>query len=107
MDIQINTANNLEGRQAATERLEALVSDRLSRFEDRLTRVELHVGDENGERSNGADIRCQIEARPAGHDPVSVTDQSDSIDQAAAGALGKLTTALDRTFGKATNRKGH
>lgn len=107
MEIQINTANNLEGRQAATERLETAVRDRLSRFEDRLTRVELHVGDEAGERNDGADIRCQIEARPAGHDPVSVSDQSDSIDQATAGALGKLTTVLERTFGKATDRKGH
>lgn len=107
MDIQINTANNLVGRQAMVESLEATVRDRLSRFEDRLTRVELHVGDENGDRSGGNDKRCQIEARPAGHDPVSVTDQADSIDQAAAGALGKLTTVLERTFGKATDRKGH
>lgn len=107
MDIQINTANNLEGGQGTTERLEASVRDHLSRFEDRLTRVELHVGDENGDRSNGADIRCQIEARPAGLDPVSVTDQSDTIDQATAGALDKLTTVLERTFGKATDRKGH
>ncbi|MBA3999044.1 HPF/RaiA family ribosome-associated protein [Brevundimonas sp.] len=107
MEIQINTSNNLEGRQATTERLEALVAERLSRFGDRLTRVELHVGDENGERNNGPDIRCQIEARPAGQDPVSVSDQSDTIDQAASGALGKLTTALERTFGKVTNRKGH
>lgn len=107
MDIQINTANNLDGRQALTEQLETTVRDRLSRFEGRLTRVELHVGDVNGERSDGNDIRCQIEARPAGHDPVSVTDQSDSIDQAAAGALGKLTTALERAFGKTTSRKGH
>lgn len=107
MDIHINTANNLEGREATTQRLEALVKERMSRFEGRLTRVELHVGDENGDRSIGADIRCQIEARPAGLDPVSVTDQSDTLDQAASGALGKLTTALERTFGKATNRKGH
>ena len=107
MDIQINTANNLEGHEARIEWLEATVRDRLARFEDRLTRVELHVGDVNGERSNGADIRCQIEARPAGHDPVSVSDQSDTIVQAAGGALGKLTTALDRTFGKTTSRKGH
>lgn len=107
MDIQINTANNLVGRQAMVDRLEASVRERLSRFEDRLTRVELHVGDENGDRSGGADKRCQIEARPAGHDPVSVTDQAGSIDQAAAGALGKLATVLERTFGKATDRKGH
>lgn len=107
MDIQINTSNNLTGRQTTVERLEAMVSQHLSRFEGRLTRVEVHVGDENGERNNGPDIRCQIEARPAGQGPVSATDQSNTIDQAAAGALGKLTTALERAFGKTTDRKGH
>lgn len=107
MDIQINTSNNLEGRQAVTDRLEETVRSRLSRFEDRLTRVELHVGDENGDRSVGGDIRCQIEARPAGQGPVSVSDQSDSIDQATSGALAKMATALERAFGKTTNRKGH
>lgn len=107
MIVQINTSNNLEGRQAIVEGLETTVRDRLSRFEDRLTRVEVHVGDENAERSIGGDIRCQIEARPAGKGPVSVSDQSDSIDQAASGALDKLTTALQRSFGKTTSRKGH
>ena len=107
MDIQINTSNNLEGRTAVVEHLETVVRDRLSRFENRLTRVELHVGDENGDRSIGGDIRCQIEARPAGRDPVSVSEQADTIDQAASGALGKLATLLDRSFGKLTDRKGH
>jgi|JI6StandDraft_1071083.scaffolds.fasta_scaffold129351_2 predicted component of type VI protein secretion system len=107
MDIQINTTNNIEARQATTARLEALVTERLSRFEGRLTRVELHFGDENGDRNNGADIRCQIEARPAGQDPLSVSDLSDTMDQAASGALGKLAKALDRAFGKTTDRKGH
>ncbi len=107
MEVQINTANNLDGRQALNDRLEATVRDRLSRFEGRLTRIELHVGDVNAERSAGGDIRCQIEARPAGLDPVSVSDQSDSVDQAATAALAKLTTALERTFGRTSNRKGH
>lgn len=106
MDIQINTANNLEVHQATTDQIEATVREHLSRFEDHLTRVEMHVGDETGIRSEN-DIRCQIEARPAGHLPVSVTDQGNTIDQATSGALAKLTTVLDRTIGKMTDRKGH
>lgn len=106
MDILINTANNLEVRQSATDQLEKTVREHLSRFEDHLTRVELYVGDETNIRSDH-DIRCQIEARPAGHQPVSVTDQGDTIDQATSGALAKLTTVLDRTIGKTTDRKGH
>lgn len=107
MDIQINTANNIEGREALTTQLEETVRNRLSRFSDRLTRVKVHVGDENGERGGGQDKRCVIEVRPAGRDPISVTEQAGSIDQAASGALGKVTTALERDFGKITSRKGH
>ncbi|MDP2228210.1 MAG: HPF/RaiA family ribosome-associated protein [Moraxellaceae bacterium] len=107
MQVQINTANNIEGREALMESIEADVRSRLSRYESRLTRVEVHVGDENGERTEGEDKRCVMEARPAGLDPVTVTDQARSIDQATSGALGKLSSALERTFGKLTDRKGH
>jgi len=107
LDVQINTANNIEGREALTQHLEDAVRDRLSRFTDRLTRVAVHVGDENGDRNVGHDKRCVVEARPAGLGPVTVTEQSDSIDQATAGALSKMVSALDRTFGKLSDRKGH
>lgn len=107
MDIQINTANNIEGREALTQQLEETVRSKLSRFSERLTRVEVHVGDENGDRGGGDDKRCVIEVRPAGRAPISVTEQAGSIDQATAGALGKVTTALERDFGKITSRKGH
>lgn len=107
MDVQINTANNVPGRETLTQQLEETVRTRLSRFSERLTRVEVHVGDENGERSGGDDKRCVIEARPAGRAPISVTEQAGSIDQAIAGALNKVTTALERDVGKITSRKGH
>lgn len=107
MDVQINTANNVAGREALTQQLEETVRARLSRFSEQLTRVEVHVSDENGDRGGVHDKRCVIEVRPAGREPISVTDQAGSIDQAASGALNKAATALDRTFGKLTDRKGH
>jgi len=107
LDIQINTANNIAGREALTRQLEETVRSRLSRFSERLTRVEVHVGDENGDRNAADDKRCVIEVRPAGRAPITVTEQAGSIDQAAAGALSKVTTALERDFGKITSRKGH
>lgn len=107
MQVQINTDNTIDGAEAMTVELETRVRERLSRFESRLTRVEIHIGDEDGSRGNINDKRCVIEARPAGQEPVSVSDQASSIDQATSGALSKMTTALDRTFGKQTGRKGH
>lgn len=107
MDVQINTSNNVAGRETLVEKLEETVRNRLSRFGERLTRVEVHLGDENGDRGGGHDKRCVIEVRPAGQDPISVTDQAGSVDQAMTGALAKMASALDRTFGKLTDRKGH
>jgi hypothetical protein len=107
LDVQINTANDVEGREALCVHLEGTVRERLSRFEDRLTRVEMHFADENGDRNTGDAIRCVVEARPAGLDPVSVSDHAGSIEQAASGALGKMVSALDHTFGKLSDRKGH
>lgn len=107
MIVQVNTGNTIDGSAAMTESLEALARDRLSRFEDKLTRIEIHVTDENGPRQTGDDKQCLIEARPTGLDPVKVTDNAGSIHQATVGALGKMVSALDRTYGKRTSRKGH
>ena len=108
MDVQINTANSVPGREALIGDIEAAVRDRLSRFEDKLTRIEVHVGDENSPaKGGGSDMSCVIEARPAGMAPITVTEQAGSIDQASSRALAKMATALDRAFGKLSDRKGY
>lgn len=107
MLIQTNVANSLEGHNGLTVEWEASVRSRLARYEDRLTRIEIHVGDVNANKGGPDDKRCTLEARPNGLDPVSVTDDAATIDQAVAGAAGKLLVTLERTFGKLTNRKGH
>lgn len=107
MIVQVNTGNTIEGSAAMTDGLETLIRDRLSRFEDKLTRVEIHVTDDNAGREAGDDKQCVIEVRPTGLGPVKVTDTARSVHQATVGALGKMVTALDRTYGKLTSRKGH
>jgi hypothetical protein len=107
MDIQINTSNAVDGTGGFANAMEETTRSRLSRFEDRLTRVELHFSDETASRDTVKDKRCAIEARLAGGDPITVTNAAATLDLAATGALTKMTTALDRHIGKATNRKGH
>lgn len=107
MIVQINTGNSVEGGAAMDAGLEKLVRQHLSRFQDRLTRVEVHLTDENGSRGGPDDKTCVIEVRPTGFDPVKVTDKSATIHQAMTGALGKVITALERVQGKRTSRKGH
>tara|TARA_R110002167_G_scaffold64917_8_gene183551 strand:+ start:1757 stop:2080 length:324 start_codon:yes stop_codon:yes gene_type:complete len=107
MQIQINTANNIDGREALVAALETDVRDGLSRFGERLTRVEVHVNDQANGQTGSADMRCMMEARPQGKGPVTVTDNAATPGLAVSGALRKMTTALDREFGKQDARRGH
>jgi hypothetical protein len=108
MQIQINSDNIINLGEDGSTAISETVSNRLARFADRLTRVEVHFSDINGrENTVGDDKRCLIEARPASRDPVAVTHEAASLDQALGGALPKLIKALERDFGRISTRKGH
>ncbi|MBL0948740.1 hypothetical protein [Brevundimonas sp.] len=100
MQIQINTTNDVDGRAALLSHAEDQVRQRLSRFESRLTRIEMHLGDENGARNTAGDKRCVLEARPTGLAPVTVTDHGNTLEEAMSGALKKMVNSLETTFGK-------
>nr|WP_211247216.1 hypothetical protein [Cryptosporangium arvum] len=91
---------------AMREQIEAEVASVLARFSERLTRVEIHVSDENAAKSGGTDKRCLLEARPAGQPSVTVTHDAASVDEACTGALHKLATLLESKYGRWDNRKG-
>jgi len=105
MQIEVTTDNNVDGNDALTARVAAEVTAGLSRFSDQLTRVEVHLGDENADKGGLADKRCMIEARPAGQQPVAVTNHGATVEEASNGALRKLTSLLDSQFGRLDNRK--
>jgi hypothetical protein len=48
-----------------------------------------------------------IEARPNGLAPIAVVQEAATIEQAVGGAAAKIISALEKTFGKLTSRKGH
>jgi hypothetical protein len=107
MRVQIQTDNQIHSDAEANARLEARVRERLGRFGERLTRVELHVSDVDGPKGGGDDKRVSLEARPGGLDPIAVSHDAARIEDAVTGAADKAARALDRLFGKRTNRKGH
>lgn len=107
MLIQFNTDNQIEGSEEMAGRVETLLHSRLGRFEDRLTRIEVHLVDANAQKSGASDKQCTMEARLSGLQPIAVTHAAESLDKALDGAADKLVTAVDRTFGKLSGRKGH
>lgn len=106
MQILINTDNAIEGDEQLIERIESIAREGLSRFSDRITRVDLHLSDVNGNQG-GVDKQCVIEVRPKGLDPVVTTDQAETVDKVALSAIHKMVHLLENTFGKLSARTGN
>lgn len=105
MQIQVNSDNHIQSSIRLEEWVRTTVDTALERYEEDLTRVEVHLRDENGDKPGPHDMRCQMEARPKGHQPISVTHKAASLDQAVEGAATKLEHALAHLYGKLrTNR---
>jgi ribosomal subunit interface protein len=105
MQVQINTDSNIEGSEQLSEHVRSVVDTTLSRYADRITRVEVHLGDENGGKSGQNDKRCVMEARLEGRQPTAVTHHAASLDLAIDGAADKLLRALESTIERLRERR--
>jgi ribosome-associated translation inhibitor RaiA len=100
MQVLLNTDHNISGREALAARIEGVVASALSHFSRHITRVEVHLSDENGDKSGTRDKRCVMEARMEGHQPTAVTHHAATVDEAVDGAAGKLERSLESTLGR-------
>lgn len=101
MKIQVDTDRTVEGSEGLVAMVETEVQSALGRFEDRLTRVEAHLGEETGEKKRGGpDKQCLLEARPAGMQPVAVTGSGDTLERACRDATRKMQDLLSSRFGR-------
>lgn len=100
MDVFVNTDNSVEGDETLATEIETALRHALDRFAGRLTRLEVHLSDENSHKHGADDKRCLIEARIAGRQPTAVTHFAPDVQRAVAGATDKMRSALDTVFGK-------
>lgn len=105
MQIQVHSDNHIQSSLRLEEWVRSTVESTLERYEEDLTRVVVHLRDENGGKSGPDDMRCQLEARPKGHQPISVTHKADTLEQAIDGATIKLESALEHMFGKLRGKR--
>ena len=101
MTIQFNTDNNIKVSDDLKASLEPVIIEGLKRFGSHITRIEVHLTDENGPKEGKDDIRCLLEARMEGHQPVAVTNHADSKQVALKGAIEKMKSSLTTILGKA------
>jgi ribosome-associated translation inhibitor RaiA len=107
MHVQVNTGAHIEGREALATRVHGAVESALGRVSDHITRVEVHLSDENGSKRGQDDKRCVMEARLEGRQPVAVTHEAATFEQAIDGAADKLTRLIASTLGRLHDKRGH
>ena len=105
MQIQVHSDNHIESSARLIDWVSASIESKLERFEEDLTRIVVHLHDDNAGKAGADDKRCVIEARPKGHQPISVTHKAESLEFAVDGAIEKLTHALSHLFGKQRNKR--
>ena len=106
MQIQVNSDENVEGREELAARIEAEINRTLGRFSEQITRIEVHLSDQNADKSGGADKRCLMEARLAGRRPEAVSHAAPTLQEAYRGAAKKLQRSLESTLGRLHTQKG-
>ncbi|MCX2453852.1 HPF/RaiA family ribosome-associated protein [Pedobacter sp. PLR] len=100
MTIQLNTDKNLTIHQEYEEKIKNEINKGLAKFDDLITRMEVHLSDENGSKEGIDDKRCLLEARISGREPIAVSSLGNSYDLALHGAITKLKNKLETIAGK-------
>ncbi|WP_317203986.1 HPF/RaiA family ribosome-associated protein [Janthinobacterium sp.] len=107
MQININTDSTIERNAGLTEHVQSVVDSAVSRFRENITRVEVHLSDNNSQKSADGDNRCLMEARITGYQAIAVSDHNATLHQAIAGAAEKLKRAIDSALGRLQDSKRH
>ncbi len=107
MQVIINMDHNIQGHEALEAHVSDVVQKTLSRISKHITRVEVHLSDENADRHGHNDKRCMMEARLEGRQPTAVTYDAATLDQAVAGAAHKLERLIESTLGRLHDQAIH
>lgn len=104
MQVHVNTDNNIEGSARMTAYFTDTLRESLSRFNGQITRIQVHLSDENAHKQGDNDKRCLLEARVKGIKPVVVTADGENLDIALSGAIDKLIKSLESVIDKQRGR---
>jgi len=107
MTVQVNTDNNIEGSQNMEAYFTERIESGLKHFADHITRVEVHLSDQNGEKGGADDIQCRIEARVEVQQPVMVENREGNHEKALSGAIDKMQAVMRKIKGKMQEKHPH
>ena len=104
MKLQLNTDKNIQGTEMLETYVSEIIRNGLKHYVDKITRIEVHLSDQNADKGGIDDIQCKIEARVEGMKPVMVVSKSGSKEKALDDAIYKMKATLDTIIGKMKNK---
>lgn len=105
MQINVNTDKTIEHHASLDEHVQTVVTAAIGRFAEHITRVEVHLSDNNSQKSVDGDNRCLMEARVTGYQPIAVSDHAATLHQSISGAADKLKRAIDSALGRLNDKR--
>jgi len=103
MEIQFNTDKTINGKERHEKYFSEIINKKLERFELHLTKIEVYLSDQNGNKEGQSDTRCLLEAKIKGKQTIAVSNTADSTEFAVLGAVDKLIASLGTIVGKLQN----
>ena len=101
MQILLHADPKTDGSHQMAEHLQTVVSEAMTRFGERVTRVEAHLSDVDSQtKASGDSIHCTLQARLVGLEPVVVKNHAANAHEAIEGAVRKLRRAVETEVGK-------
>jgi len=100
MKIQFNTDKSINGDEKHQDHFTSLIEEGLKRFQSQITRIEVHLSDQNGKKEGLKDMICVLEARVEGRQPIAVSCQAETVHRAVTGAIDKLKASLETILGR-------
>ncbi|MGY2437114.1 HPF/RaiA family ribosome-associated protein, partial [Escherichia coli] len=79
MQVLVNSGKHVSSSMDFKDDIRGRIRDKLQRYEDHLTRIEIHLSDENALKSGPQDKRCKVEARMKGRDPLTVSHDASEL----------------------------
>lgn len=81
---------------------QSYIENHISYLSQHITRIEVHLSDENGNKQGGHDKRCVMEVRLEKHKPIAVTEEAGTLNEALHGATEKLKHAMEHLLGRSS-----
>jgi ribosome-associated translation inhibitor RaiA len=105
MQIQLNSDHHITASPGLQDEVERILLQQLKYLAEDVTRIEVHLNDENSMKGGDSDKRCMLEARVTGLQPVVSEHRAPTVELALTGAAEQLTRALKNALEKLDSRR--